>query len=156
MPASRASWVDRKLTCSPLTLMVPRSGIIAPERHLIRVDLPAPLSPMTASTSPGNSRRSTPRRPTTRPNSLTIPSASRIGWWVPSLAGAGAVDVSVMPGPLGTVGGREALHLVRCSCPDAPDPLVDGDREDHQDAGGEHLVVGVDAREREPAVEDLH
>ena len=30
----------------------PASGTIAPDRHLIRVDLPAPLSPMTASTSP--------------------------------------------------------------------------------------------------------
>ena len=41
----------------------------------MRVDLPAPLSPMTASTSPGYRSMSTPSSPTTRPNVLTSPRA---------------------------------------------------------------------------------
>ncbi len=48
----------------------PESGMIAPVMALIKVDLPAPLSPITASTSPGNRSTSTPSRPMTFPNVL--------------------------------------------------------------------------------------
>ncbi len=79
MPASRASFVALNDTGRPSTNSSPPSGTIAPDRHLISVDLPAPLSPMTASTSPGYSLRSTPASPTTRPNVLTRPRASSTG-----------------------------------------------------------------------------
>ena len=45
----------------------------APDRHLISDDFPAPLSPMTASTSPAYSSRSAPLSAVTRPNCLTSP-----------------------------------------------------------------------------------
>ena len=73
MPASRASCVLRKSTASPATSIVPESGACAPEKHLISVDLPAPLSPITASTSPGYRSMSAPLRPTTLPKSLVMP-----------------------------------------------------------------------------------
>ena len=41
-------------------------------------DLPAPLSPMTARTSPGNSSKSAWSSAVTRPNRLTNPRASRM------------------------------------------------------------------------------
>ena len=100
------------------------------------VDLPAPLSPMTARTSPGYRSRSTPSSPTTRPNVLTRP-ARRTSTGV---RGAPASDrrwrdvVAVMP------------HL--------PDPLVDGDGEDHQHADGEHPVLVVDAGQGQAAAEE--
>ena len=65
--------------------MSPSSGVSAPDRHLISVDLPAPLSPMMASTSPGYSLRLTSASPTTWPNVFTSPRASSVG--VPDMAG---------------------------------------------------------------------
>jgi hypothetical protein len=53
IPASRASCGFLKWTGRPFIVISPESGTYAPVRHLMRVDLPAPLSPMTASTSPG-------------------------------------------------------------------------------------------------------
>ena len=47
-------------TGSPSRQISPSSGITAPESALIRLDLPAPLSPMTARISPGSSSKSAP------------------------------------------------------------------------------------------------
>jgi hypothetical protein len=53
IPAARASIGRLNCTGWPSSLISPSFGTSAPDRHLIRVDLPAPLSPITASTSPG-------------------------------------------------------------------------------------------------------
>jgi len=53
MPASRASMGDWKDTARPSSQISPLSGVTAPDSALIRVDLPAPLSPITARISPG-------------------------------------------------------------------------------------------------------
>ncbi|SLN77900.1 hypothetical protein MAA5396_05129 [Marinovum algicola] len=53
IPALRASIGEWKLTGLPSNSTVPSSGITAPETALISVDLPAPLSPITARISPG-------------------------------------------------------------------------------------------------------
>ena len=42
-----------KWTTSPPSRISPESGMTAPQSALISVDLPAPLSPMTARISPG-------------------------------------------------------------------------------------------------------
>ena len=41
------------VTFLPSSKISPLSGITAPQSTLMRVDLPAPLSPITPSTSPG-------------------------------------------------------------------------------------------------------
>ncbi len=55
------------------------SGMSAPESALIRLDLPAPLSPITARISPGYSSRSLPSMATTRPYRLVMPFACNTG-----------------------------------------------------------------------------
>src|SRR5689334_10517325 len=52
MPSERAWSTERSSTSSPLTISRPSSGFWKPERILISVDLPAPLSPSRPSTSP--------------------------------------------------------------------------------------------------------
>src|SRR5208337_1588280 len=53
MPFSRPSWGVAKLICSPPRRMSPSSWRNTPEIALMIVDLPAPLSPASATTSPG-------------------------------------------------------------------------------------------------------
>ncbi len=53
MPAIRASIGDRKCTGLPSSRISPLSGMTAPHSALISVDLPAPLSPITARISFG-------------------------------------------------------------------------------------------------------
>jgi hypothetical protein len=53
MPARRASPGERNRTGFPSRRISPRSGWSAPESDLIKVDLPAPLSPITATISSG-------------------------------------------------------------------------------------------------------
>src|SRR4051794_17453909 len=50
-----------------------------PATHLVRVDLPAPLSPTSAMTSPDRARKSTPRRACTAPKRLWTPRSSNSG-----------------------------------------------------------------------------
>src|SRR5437763_364362 len=76
MPARRLSVGLLNDTGLPSSRISPRSGCSAPVRHLISVDLPAPLSPMIPRTSPALSTRSTSARPITCPNVLTRPRAS--------------------------------------------------------------------------------
>ena len=52
-PPSRASMGEWNMTFLPSNQTSPASGTTAPETALIRVDLPAPLSPITARISPG-------------------------------------------------------------------------------------------------------
>ena len=56
--------------CSPWMAIVPASARSTPVRILTSVDLPAPLAPSRAWTSPGRTARSTARRATTGPNAL--------------------------------------------------------------------------------------
>src|SRR3954454_6010199 len=65
MPRRRASCGDRMLTGTPSIAIEPTSAGCAPESALMRVDLPAPLSPTSATTSPAstsNRRRGAPLR----------------------------------------------------------------------------------------------
>jgi hypothetical protein len=67
MPRRRASSGPWNRTGWPSSSTSPSSGVMAPDSTLIRVDLPAPLSPITASTSPSRSSKSTP------PSAVTWP-----------------------------------------------------------------------------------
>ena len=79
IPAARASRVFLNDTGWPFIRIWPESGITAPARALIKLLLPAPLSPMTASTSPARSSKSAPLIAVTLPYFLTRPRASRTG-----------------------------------------------------------------------------
>ena len=67
MPAVRASMGERKLTGVPLMRISPASGVTAPASALMSVDLPAPLSPITARISPGMRSKSAWSIAVTRP-----------------------------------------------------------------------------------------
>ena len=54
----------------------PLSGCSAPERILMSVLLPEPLSPTMAATSPDRTEKSTPRSASIWPKDLQIPTAS--------------------------------------------------------------------------------
>src|SRR5829696_5494768 len=73
MPRSRASCGEANSTLSPSKTISPESGGNTPVMTLIRVDLPAPLSPIRATTSPRRTSKSTPLRACTAPKDLSIP-----------------------------------------------------------------------------------
>src|SRR5215207_2858843 len=77
MPSRLASSGERSSTAGPSVLTSPASGRTTPAATLRSVDFPAPLSPMTACTSPRSSVRSTPRSASTAPNDLRIPASCR-------------------------------------------------------------------------------
>ena len=72
--------------------MEPEVGAWTPARTLTSVDLPAPLSPTRATTSPARTSRSMSVRAETAPNCLQMP--RRLS--TVSAAGGGACVVSVM------------------------------------------------------------
>ncbi len=59
--------------------MVPEVGCSKPDRIFIRVDLPAPFSPMMACTSPGRTSKSMLNSTGISPNDFEIRFAERIG-----------------------------------------------------------------------------
>src|SRR5690242_13860456 len=71
----------------PSTSSSPLVGWIAPDRILISVDLPAPLSPTSPTISPGAIRRSTPCSAVKAPYCLVVPRASITGGTSTALAG---------------------------------------------------------------------
>src|SRR5437764_9981929 len=66
-------------TSLPSKKIWPLSHGWMPAMHLISVDLPAPLSPTSAITSPGRTSKSTSVRACTEPNDLSTPRSSRRG-----------------------------------------------------------------------------
>ena len=67
IPRSRARVGEPSSTSSPSSRIVPRSSPTAPDRILTSVLLPAPLSPMSAVTSPASASKSTSRSTSTCP-----------------------------------------------------------------------------------------
>src|SRR5690349_1324638 len=76
MPAARASWIEVIRTGLPSTRTSPASEEYTPWRIFIRVDLPAPLPPARAWTSPEATSKSTSRRTLTPSKLLLIPRMS--------------------------------------------------------------------------------
>ena len=67
MPAARACIGEVKWIGLPSSVISPSSGVTAPEIALIMLDLPAPLSPITARISPGIRSKSALSSAVTRP-----------------------------------------------------------------------------------------
>jgi hypothetical protein len=64
---------ELKETGCPSNSIVPASGAVTPVRQLMKVDLPAPLSPMSATISPWRTAKSTPCSAWTGPKCFSIP-----------------------------------------------------------------------------------
>ena len=79
MPAAKASRGEAKTTGRPSTAMLPSSGRSRPDSILIRVDLPAPLSPSRQTTSPGATLSETFSSAMTEPKYFETARASMIG-----------------------------------------------------------------------------
>src|SRR5437764_851405 len=79
MPRSAASRGPRMWASCPLNRTAPESYGWMPAMHLTRVDLPAPLSPTSAVTSPARTSKSTSWRTWTGPKLLFRPLISRMG-----------------------------------------------------------------------------
>src|SRR5438128_775321 len=108
---------------------------------LMRVDLPAPLSPSSPSTSPLRTCRLTSLSAVTGPKRLAMcstRSTSSGADWGPTTAGAG-VAASANP---------------RMSSARAADEHVCCHRDDDRKAAVEEQVVGVDALKDQPVLED--
>ena len=92
IPASPASFGEPNTVGRPPTYMVPESFWCTPDRILIRVDLPAPLSPSTHVTRPWVTSMDTPSRATTLPNVLPTSSRRRYmsGGWALEVLGPGS------------------------------------------------------------------
>jgi hypothetical protein len=78
-PCARASAGPVNRRSTPSTRIVPAVGEWIPVRALIRVDLPAPFSPIRAWISPGRRLKSTPSRAFTGGNSTLMPVISTTG-----------------------------------------------------------------------------
>src|SRR6185436_18015327 len=142
----------------------PAVGLTTPARILIRVDLPAPLSPIRPTTSPRSTCRSTPPRAKTRPYDLVTPFNSMSRSLMSILPGreAGArtppLDLC-STGLAETLGGEVGDRLVIFRCHEAGagvdvhraeaiDDLL-AERQDRHIALQEGLLVGG---ELDPAV----
>src|ERR1044072_360666 len=66
-------------TSRPSNRTSPLSGVCVRATHLIGVDLPAPLSPTSAITSPRRTSKSTSSSACTEPNVFVMPRSSRRG-----------------------------------------------------------------------------
>ena len=79
MPSRAESFGPWIVTGSPSKRTSPWSIGWIPAMHLISVDLPAPLSPTRAMTSPGETWKSTSKRAWTAPKLFETPRSSRTG-----------------------------------------------------------------------------
>src|ERR1039458_5948470 len=120
--------------------MLPPSCFWKPQRILINVDLPAPLSPSSPSTSPFFRCRLTSRSAVTGPKLLVMCSTRSTS----SADEAGATMCS--PGTIGSANARSPPH--------APAIGVDRHREQDREAEVEVEVVGVDALDRQAVLQD--
>src|SRR5437867_3053918 len=119
--------------------MRPLSGLWKPQRVLISVDFPEPLSPSSPRTSPLFRRRLTSRSAVIGPKLFAMFSARRTSSAVP-----------VAPSFAASVGDSDTYRA-----PSSPlDEHVQGHGDDDREARVEEEVVGVHALDDEAVVED--
>src|SRR5215469_6700348 len=140
MPSDRAWSTDLKVTSRPSRVIRPELGGWKPQRILSKVDLPAPLSPMSPSTSPRASRMFTSVKAVTAPKFLAMCSQRRTS--PPRVAssawpdGVGAVMSALSPFPQ----------------PRELDVCHHGDQD--RCAEDDEQRIGAHADEREPVEQD--
>ena len=102
IPRSSAALGSDSVTSWPWNLIIPDVGWWTPARILTSVDLPAPLSPTRATTSPAWTSRSMSVSAETAPKFFETPRRLSTG----SPMGGAASGLSVMSGAFGTENGR--------------------------------------------------
>src|SRR5262249_50102658 len=70
MPARACASADERVTSTPSNSTRPVVGTVSPARQLKKVDLPAPLGPISPMISPSATARSAPRTARKLPNAL--------------------------------------------------------------------------------------
>src|SRR5712671_529103 len=111
-PTSRA-WRASPAISAPLTRIEPESGLTTPARRFLIVDLPAPFSPTSATTSPGATVKLTSLTAVMPPNRFVTRSTATAGLASGCTSARvcgrdAAVDVDDVPGRLlGTRAGKE-------------------------------------------------
>lgn len=78
MPAALAALGEAKVAALPFSVIVPASGVCEPERIFTSVDLPAPLAPISATTSPAATARSAPASARVGPKDFSIPATETV------------------------------------------------------------------------------
>src|SRR3954449_4992366 len=137
MPSERAWSTDLSSVSSPLTIRRPPSGFWKPEMILIRVDLPAPLSPRRPRTSPLRRCRLMSRSAVTGPKRFATCSTRSTS----SDARASSAETT-------------RSSSIAAPLPHAADVDVDDHRAEDRHAEDEVEVVGVDALERQAVAQD--
>src|SRR5690606_36114987 len=94
-PASIASRGLEKVTSSPSIRILPLVGLWTPDIVLMKVDLPAPLSPGRQWHSPGRTETETPARAMTGPKCFWMSMSSIRGLVISTLSRDHASDVGV-------------------------------------------------------------
>src|SRR3984957_7707880 len=126
MPFSRASCGVAKAIGSPPSRISPESCRKTPEIALMMVDLPAPLSPASATTSPGWTSTDTPFSACTAPKAFETSRTDKIG----------------------------SASLNNSSSHEAPLSLVDQHRNDDDNADGDKLPERLDVDEDQTVLDD--
>src|SRR6478609_1396849 len=129
MPACCACNGPENSTSVPLSAMDPESIAYTPVRALIRVDLPAPFSPINACTSPGNSRNDTSDNARTPGKVMVMPLIWTTGCAGPGrgeapAAGADAWVTIVLPRASGAVVRRGSSGSIWSGIQCGPDRSV--------------------------------
>src|SRR5665647_1890174 len=124
-------------TVCPSSSISPASWGYTPARILTSVDLPAPLSPTSATTSPAAMSRSTSVRAFTDPKDLEIPLSRNTTW--PGVWGGGPVGVLVdVPG---VISGPRSVRPVAMRSP--PAQSGGGRRDTGRTEGGPEMTPGT-------------
>src|SRR5947209_12655474 len=131
IPCARASSTLLGSYGSPLSHIVPVSGLWNPDRILISVDLPAPLSPSRPSTSPLRRCRLMSRSAVVGPNRLETCSTRRTS------SGAELGPTIFSPATAASAMARPQPHPLH--------ERVDRHRDQHRDSKPQEQVVRADA-----------
>src|SRR5262245_10775895 len=162
MPRRQIAWGGSPVMSPPLKWMRPEVGG-SPQMTLNIVVLPAPLGPMSPSTSPRCSERSMPSRACTPPKFLLTPRASRrsstTGSGCRALDAGGAVDrEGARPGDHQDEGdgdeGQGKLHSA-LGPEEAALPVDEHDGPDHLDDDEQGGEAGEEPEGDEEAAEEL-
>src|ERR671911_282616 len=158
MPRRAESFGPWMCTGSPSKRISPLSNGWMPAMHLISVDLPAPLSPTRAMTSPRETWKSTSNSAWTAPKLFETPCSSRTGVSVTCVSsrpertggapGGAPPDHSLLQADLlalgGELAGTDLLHLGVIRLPGVLGDVVLGDRDRVEQHRGDVLGVVVD------------